>query len=168
MLQLREKRLDDRDLFDLAHAVRRAFAGTLLINGRLDVAVAVRADGVHLPSTGLEPTVLREASTDLLLGASLHQLDELTDERLNALDYLTFSPVFDTPSKRRFGRPQGLTRLRHACNRSSRPVFALGGITAETLESIAGAGAYGAAAIRLFAESESSRQALVWARSRLG
>jgi thiamine-phosphate pyrophosphorylase len=150
-LQLREKQLGDRALFELARTARRHFGGTLLINGRADIARAARADGVHLPADGVPIALLRAAFGDaLLIGRSTHSVGEILQARAEGADYVTFGPVWATPSKRRLGAPQGLRGLRAAAA-VELPVLALGGVTAQRAERAHRAGAWGVAGIRLFA-----------------
>lgn len=155
-VQLREKHLDDRSLFELARQARKLLPREvlLLINGRADVALAAGADGVHLPSSGLPVAALRQRfGTRLLLGRSTHAPDEVTAAREEGADYVTFGPVYATPSKAAYGPPPGLDGLRRAVT-ASLPVLALGGVDPERLEEVAAAGAHGVAGIRAFRETE--------------
>ncbi|MEM1182639.1 MAG: thiamine phosphate synthase [Acidobacteriota bacterium] len=154
-LQIRAKLLDDRALESLARSVVGAVAGRLrvLVNGRADIATAVGADGVHLPSHGVRPGAVRRRFPDLLLGLSTHHADDI-EEAGAAVDYVTFGPVFDTPSKRAFGDPVGPGALRRAA-RHGVPILALGGIDAAAVPTVAAAGASGAAAIRALQDKAS-------------
>jgi thiamine-phosphate pyrophosphorylase len=150
-VQLREKDLDDRALFELAvEAKRRLPSDTLLlINGRCDMAMAAGASGVHLPSDAVPVAALRRRYGDrLVIGCSTHHRDEVIAARDAGADYVTFGPVFDTPSKATYGPPPGLAGLR-AVTGLGIPVLALGGMTCERFAEVAEAGARGAAAIRL-------------------
>lgn len=148
-VQIREKDLDDRALFGL---VRLARAGMpprtrLLVNGRLDVAVAAGADGVHLPADGVPVAPLRQRfGPKVLIGRSTHRLEEVERARDEGADYVTFGPVYDTPGK---GPAVGLGELARAAA-TGLPVYALGGVTLERFEELAAAGASGVAAIRMF------------------
>ena len=147
-LQIREKALDDRRLHDLTRRVVELARGRLdvVVNGRPDIALAAGAQGVHLPSSGLPPGPLRRRWPRLLLGLSTHS-DADIEAAGDAVDYVTFGPVYATPSKARYGPPRGLEALRRAC-RLGVPVLALGGVGPGQLSHVAGAGAAGAAAIR--------------------
>jgi thiamine-phosphate pyrophosphorylase len=148
-VQIREKDLDDRDLFDLTRLARTVLppAVRLLVNGRLDVALAAGADGVHLPADGVPVRALRARFGDgVLIGRSTHTVGEVERARGEGADYVTFGPVFATPGK---GAPVGLEGLARAAA-AGVPVFALGGVTLERFGELAGAGAAGVAAIRLF------------------
>ncbi|MFH2007821.1 MAG: thiamine phosphate synthase [bacterium] len=152
-VQLREKDLGARDLCDLAREVltvtRRAGA-PLLINDRLDVALAVRADGVHLAGHSLPPREARELlGPERLLGASAHSLAEARAAQEAGCDFATFGPVFATPSKARYGPPVGLEPLREACAElATFPLLALGGVELANASSCRAAGARGVAVIR--------------------
>jgi len=141
MVQIREKDLPVRELFEFTLAVletRGVIPTKILVNARADVALAAGADGVHLPA--LAP---REAPQGLLVGRSCHTLEEV---RTAQADFVTFSPVFDSPGK---GASIGLDALRAAC-KVGPPVYALGGVTWENAESCVQAGAVGISGIRLF------------------
>lgn len=158
-LQLREKQLDDRALFQLALALRRHLGDALplVINGRADVALAAGVAGVHLPAAGVPVAALRRRfGSRLWLGCSTHHPDEVAQAAQDGADYVTFGPVFPTPSKAAYGAPPGLDGLRQAAAHGL-PVFALGGVCAENLPQVAAAGAYGAAGIRVFQYPETLR-----------
>ena len=151
-LQLREKDLDDRDLYALARLARTLLPPPfpLLVNGRLDIALAAGADGVHLPADGVPAAPLRArfgaGGTTLLIGSSTHSVAEVERARDEGADYATFGPVYATPGK---GAPVGLRELARAAA-TGLPVYALGGVTLERFGELAAAGAAGIAAIRLF------------------
>jgi thiamine-phosphate pyrophosphorylase len=152
-LQLREKDLDDRDLFTLARLARTLLPPPipLLVNGRLDIALAAGADGVHLPADGVPAPPLRArfgaaAAGTLLIGRSTHSVAEVERARDEGADYATFGPVYATPGK---GEPVGLAELARAAA-TGLPVYALGGVTLDRFGELAAAGAAGIAAIRLF------------------
>ena len=151
-VQLREKDLDDRALYGLARLARSALprSTALLVNGRLDVALAAGADGAHLPADGLPLDVLRRRfGPDVLLGRSTHSVEEVEHARAEGADYVTFGPFEPVPGKERFGPPPGLDGLSRAAA-CGIPVYALGGVRLELLREIAAAGAAGVAGIRMF------------------
>lgn len=152
-LQVREKDLDDRARFELACAARAAFPppGTLLVNGRVDLALAAAADGVHLPATGLPVAALRRATRrPLLVGRSTHTLAEVRRALAEGADYVVFGPIFATPSKAGRIRPRGISSLAAAAAIGI-PVLALGGIEdGERAERALAAGAWGVAGVRGF------------------
>lgn len=150
-VQLREKDLSAAELYPLARRLRQLTGrcgARLLINDRLDVALAVEADGVHLGGHSLPVAVAREVlGPDKLIGVSTHRSVELLAARRDGADFVTFGPVFFTPSKAAFGGPVGLDALREACAAAPLPVFALGGVTAERLSQVRSAGSHGVALI---------------------
>jgi thiamine-phosphate pyrophosphorylase len=148
-VQLREKDLDDRALYGLTRLARSILppAVRLLVNGRLDVALAAGADGIHLPADGVPVAALRARfGGGLLIGRSTHTVAEVERARDGGADYVTFGPVYATPGK---GAPVDSGELARAAA-SGLPVYALGGITLERFGELATAGAAGIAAIRLF------------------
>jgi len=160
-IQLREKDFSGRALLELTEAAAaRAVAASILVNDRLDVALAAGAAGVHLGGESLPVAEVaqfraaRRAPAGFLIGRSCHALEEALQAERDAADYLFFGPVFATPSKAAFGPPQGIDALAAVCRRVHIPVFAIGGITLENATACTAAGAAGVAAIRLFQESE--------------
>jgi len=150
-IQLREKDLPTDQLYRLAKELRRLtleYSAKLLINERVDLALAVAADGVHLPGNSLPIPIARKLlGPQRLIGISTHHLDEIDRACQQGADFVTFGPVFSTPSKASYGPPQGLAALREACRISSIPVFALGGVKAEQKTEIRNSGAAGIALI---------------------
>jgi thiamine-phosphate pyrophosphorylase len=165
-IQIREKDLDARTLVELARfavAETRATAARVLVNDRLDVAVAASAGGVHLgeKSLALESVIEWRRSTgrmDFLVGVSCHSLESARAAGRGGADYIFFGPVFATPSKAAFGAPQGIERLREVCASVGTPVLAIGGLNVEGAHECIGAGASGVAAIRLFQDSADSAE----------
>jgi thiamine-phosphate pyrophosphorylase len=169
-IQLREKDLPARDLERLALEARRAIiigvtansksTTRLLINSRTDLALASRANGVHLRSDDISPREVRgiwtkaedNAHPDIrplsVVAVSCHTPDEVNQAAENAADFAVFAPVFEKHG----ATPAGLDPLRQAC-RASIPVLALGGVTLENAESCLQVGASGIAGIRLFQEN---------------
>jgi thiamine-phosphate pyrophosphorylase len=170
-IQLREKDLEGRPLFDLAAKAMSASVASrsaetrarvlvrTLINDRLDVAWALQAGGVHLGENSLpvgEVARWRDQAgrADFLVGASCHSLERAVEAAGAGADYIFFGPVFATPSKEAFGLPQGLEKLGEVCRAVSIPVLAIGGISQESVAACLDAGAAGIAAIRLFQEAQ--------------
>ncbi len=150
-VQLREKDLSPRELYPLARELRaltRRHGARLLINDRIDLAQAVAADGVHLAGTSLPTTVARGLlGPQPLIGVSTHHHDEVLAAARDGADFVTFGPVYATPSKAAYGPPVGLDALRAACAVAPLPVFALGGVKAEHIPTLRAAGALGIALI---------------------
>ncbi|HET9599189.1 MAG TPA: thiamine phosphate synthase [Anaeromyxobacteraceae bacterium] len=150
-LHLREKDLGGGPLLTLARLLVRACRETgqrLVVNDRIDVALAAGADGVHLPSAGVPPADARRlVGPDRLVGVSCHGEADVRRARQGGADYATFGPVFDTPSKRAYGPPVGLEALAAAA-RLGFPLVALGGVEPANAAVAMAAGARGLAAIR--------------------
>ena len=150
-VQLREKDLEVRALLALAEPLREAtrrHGARLLINDRADVALAVGADGVQRTHTSLPVAALRGITPPgFLIGASAHSTAEAREAATEGADFVVFGPVYDTPSKRRYGPPQGLAALEAAAVATPRPLLAVGGITPERVREVRAAGAAGVAVI---------------------
>jgi thiamine-phosphate pyrophosphorylase len=150
-VQLREKDLEVRALLALAEPLREAtrrHGARLLINDRADVALAVGADGVQRTHTSLPVAALRGITPPgFLIGASAHSTPEAREAATEGADFVVFGPVYDTPSKRRYGPPQGLAALEAAAAATPRPLLAVGGITPERVREVRAAGAAGVAVI---------------------
>ena len=157
-VQLREKDLGGRALLDLARAIQpltARYAGRLLFNDRVDVALAASADGVHLPGDGLPPDVTRGLiGPGCLIGVSTHSAVEGEAALQAGADFVVFGPVYDTPSKRLYGPPQGVAALAEVCRRVTIPVLAIGGVTPDRVPEIRAAGAAGVAVIRALLEAD--------------
>jgi thiamine-phosphate pyrophosphorylase len=157
-IQIREKDLGSRELLELARFAVAAARGTqtrVLINDRLDVALAARAAGIHLGENSLPlETVARwrhsSGRKDFQIGVSCHSIEAARAAEAGGADYIFFGPVFATPSKAAFGAPQGIERLREVCASVKIPVLAIGGVNFENGRECLKAGASGVAAIRLF------------------
>lgn len=155
LIQIREKDLATRPLLELAARAVELAKGSrsrILINDRLDLALVAKLDGVHLGhhSAGIDTVRKKLGQTNLLIGASVHSLDELLHAATEGATFATFGPIFATPSKSAYGLPLGLDQLKAVCRCASIPVFALGGIDLETYRLCLAAGAAGVAAIRMF------------------
>ncbi|MGH7375189.1 MAG: thiamine phosphate synthase [Candidatus Rokuibacteriota bacterium] len=150
-VQLREKDLEVRPLLALAAELRestRRHGARLLINDRADVALAAGADGVQRTHLSLPVDALRAITpTRFLIGASAHSTSEAQQAVEQGADFVVFGPVYDTPSKRRYGPPQGLAALEAVAHAVARPVLAVGGLTPERVSEVLAAGAAGVAVI---------------------
>jgi thiamine-phosphate pyrophosphorylase len=171
-IQLREKDLSGKDAASLTReALRRVSkqashgqaTSRILVNDRLDVALAEQAGGVHLSENSLPVEearrLLRASPTaetrkrSFLVGVSCHSCEAAKSAAGAGANYVFFGPVFATPSKAAYGTPQGLDRLAEVCSSVDIPVLAIGGITQANISSCLSAGASGVAAIRLFQDS---------------
>lgn len=168
-VQIREKDLEGGPLFALACKAVNVASGArdagrdrarIYMNDRVDVAIAAHAAGVHLGSESVpsDDTMrwCREgnAPSGFEVGVSCHSIDSAREAEQAGVDYIFFGPVFDTPSKRAFGTPQGVQRLREVCRAVRIRVIAIGGVDETNAEECIGAGASGIAAIRMFQQRD--------------
>ena len=148
-VQLRDKDLSGRALTELARALRdkTAAAGVrLFVNDRIDVALSVGADGVHLGGASLSPADAQAIAPALAIAISAHQIDDLR-AAVGQAAFAVFGPIYDTPSKRRYGPPVGLAALEAAAG-VGLPLIAIGGIDPGHTGDVRRSGAYGLACIR--------------------
>jgi thiamine-phosphate pyrophosphorylase len=159
LIQIREKRLTARVLFELATraaALTRGSSSRLLINDRADVAAAAGADGVHLTSQSIDARIVRDVFGEkFLIGVSTHSLAEASEAKAAASDFVVFGPVFETASKREYGAPAGVERLAEVARAlADFPVLALGGINLTNAATCLQAGASGIASIGIFSRPD--------------
>lgn len=165
-VQIREKDLPARDLYRLALQVRAMARGgrtRILINDRLDIALAADLHGVHLAQASLpaEAVRTRVSKRGFLIGVSTHNRLEVDEALRQGADYLVFGPVFATPSKQPYGSPVTPSALREAVRQSNRPILALGGIDLHNYLECLKQGAAGIAGIRLFQRPEPGLSSLI-------
>jgi thiamine-phosphate pyrophosphorylase len=150
-VQLREKDLPVRELLEMAYRMReltQKYRARLFINDRVDVAMCVGADGVHLGQSGIPVSAVRNMVKEgFIIGASTHSVDEATTAEREGADFVTFGPLFETPSKRRYGAPLGIGSMGEARKRVSLPIFGIGGIQQGKVREVMDSGAFGVALI---------------------
>lgn len=149
-LQLREKRLNSKDLLTLALEVKplvQRYNAKLFINDRADIAVMAGADGVHLTEASVQASEVKNNFPELIVGVSTHSLEGARLAETQGADFITFSPIYETPSKTSYGPPQGLDPLRQVTQSARLPVLALGGITLHRVPECLEHGAFGVAVI---------------------
>jgi len=149
-VQLRDRRVAGGVLLAAACALREitgAANAVLLVNDRIDVALAADADGVHLPAASFPVAAARRLlGPDAWIGRSTHAPHEVEAAAADGADYVVLGPIFATPSKEPFGAPLGVAAL--PVGRGTTPVIAIGGINAENVGVTRRAGAHGVAVIR--------------------
>jgi len=178
-IQLREKDLGTREFLELAYKMRaltKKYNAKLFINDRLDIALAVEADGVHLAQNSIPADAVKKAiravrftlntqhqipphppltkggwgdfyASRFLIGVSTHSLKEARDAEKAGADFITFGPVYRTASKLKYGAPLGIDKLIQITRKVHIPVFAIGGVKSNRIEELRKAGAYGVAMI---------------------
>lgn len=151
-VQLRERNLTTRQLLALAEALRTRtdrYAAALLINDRIDVALACAADGVHLPADSFAIGAARALlGAQRVIGVSTHAPGEVAAAAAAGADFAVFGPIYDTPSKRPYGKPLGVRALDAARAAATLPLFAIGGVDARRGAEVLAHGADGIAVIR--------------------
>lgn len=156
IIQIREKRLTSKQVFEIVTEAAAITAGSrtrLLVNDRTDIALAARADGVHLRSDSVETRVVRKSvPKGFMIGVSAHDMLALERARDEGADFATFGPIFDTPGK---SAPISPEELQRACRLLAPfPILALGGIDGSNAAFVLSAGAAGFAAIRFLNSDE--------------
>ncbi len=155
LIQIREKDLSVRELREFtnsAKALASPHGAKILVNDRVDVALAVSADGVHLRANSVPVTEVRKIVSQeiFLIGVSTHSITEAQTAEAGKADFIVCGPVYPTPSKSSFGEPLGLQKFAEICRAVRIPVLALGGITIHNFAAPLAAGAAGIAGIGLF------------------
>jgi thiamine-phosphate pyrophosphorylase len=162
LIQVREKNLTTKVLYELvgqAAEITHSGATKLLVNDRADVAWSAGAHGVHLTAHSLPASVVRQSfGNDFLIGVSTHSLNEAQSAQIEHADFAVFGPVFQTPSKERYGTPVGLEQLKQVCSELKPfPILAIGGVAEDNFADCLRAGAQGIAAIRMFDDPQRLR-----------
>ncbi len=150
-VQLREKDLSGAELYRLAVELRRLtseYGARLIINDRLDIALAVDADGVQIGIGSMPVAAVRQVlGPDRIIGYSAHAIDEALLAQADGADFVTFGPLYQTPSKAVYGAPCGIEMLSDAVRLLEIPVIALGGLKPENISEALAAGSHGVALI---------------------
>jgi thiamine-phosphate pyrophosphorylase len=161
-VQVREKDLPIRELLALAQELRaltKEFGAKLFINDQVDIAVAVDADGVHLGHQSLPASAVRNmVGKTMMIGVSTHTVEEARAAESAGADFVTFGPIFETPSKAHLGGPVGLEALKEAKRVVDIPLFGLGGIKGKNIGHVLWAGAYGIGMISAIFGAEDIRK----------
>lgn len=159
-VQLRGKNLPAKELLKLGEKLRFITSkGSVkfFINDRLDIAMALDADGIHLGQNSLSARLVRKLSRNRFsIGVSTHNLREAKKAEEEGADFITFGPIFATPSKLVYGAPVGLNRLLNVTRKINIPVFAIGGVTLGKIGDVIRNGAYGIAVISAILNARSA------------
>lgn len=151
MVQLREKDIDTRTFIEEAlelKALLGPLGVPLIINDRVDVALASDADGVHIGQSDMPYSIARRLlGPDRIIGLSVENMDQVAQANALDVDYIGVSPVFATPTKTDTARPFGLDGLREAVKLSHHPTVAIGGMNALTAADVMAAGTDGIAVV---------------------
>jgi thiamine-phosphate pyrophosphorylase len=157
-VQLREKDLGTRDLLDMSYKMRyltRTYGAKLFINDRVDIALAVEADGVHLGRESIPVNAVKKTFQNKLnIAVSTHNLDEALEAERGGADFITLGPVYHTPSKIKYGDPIGIETLRNIKAKISIPLFAIGGMKLDNVAEVKETGAHGVALISAILTAE--------------
>jgi len=158
-VQLREKDLPTRELLNMAYKFREItsrYNAKLIINDRLDIALCVDADGVHLGQNSIPVGAVRKLINALrithhasrfLIGVSTHNIAEASTAEKEGADFITYGPIYPTHSKLQYGKPVGLESLAEAAKKINIPIWGIGGIKLDNVSDVINAGAHGVALI---------------------
>jgi thiamine-phosphate pyrophosphorylase len=161
-LQLREKGLSVRELFEMAVKLREVtlrYKTKLFINDRIDVALSVGADGVQLGQKSLPVDRVRNlVGEKMMIGVSTHSKDEAFEAEHGGADFITFGPIHESPSKKKYGPPVGIEMLENITGKLSTPLFGIGGIERDRVSSVLESGAWGVALISAIFASDNTKK----------
>ncbi len=150
-IQVRGKNIPPREIiyiFDGIRKTARDHGCNIFINDRVDLAMILKAEGIHLAQNSIPISRVRQlVGNDFLIGISTHSLREAKEAEKGGADFITFGPIFETESKKRYGPPAGINRLREVVRSVHIPVLAIGGIKEENVREVLNAGAHGIAVI---------------------
>ncbi|HCH2843421.1 TPA: thiamine phosphate synthase [Vibrio parahaemolyticus] len=163
MVQVREKHGDVRAFIERAQAVKTILEGTgvpLIINDRVDVALAVDADGVHLGQSDMPAEIARQLiGPNKILGLSIETEDQLAEADSLPIDYIGLSAIFATPTKNNTKKHWGIGGLKMALNTTSLPIVAIGGINETNIPALSATGVHGLALVSAICHAENPTKA---------
>ncbi|MDH5768263.1 MAG: thiamine phosphate synthase [Nitrospirota bacterium] len=161
-VQLRERDLNTRELLELANKMReltKKYHVKLFINDRVDIALSVDADGVHIGQKSIPAHAVRKIVQEkLIIGVSTHSLDEALEAERDGADFITLGPIYETISKLKYGKPIGVDTLKRVKSKLSMPVFGIGGIKLDKVREVKETGADGIALISAILASKDIRK----------
>ncbi|MCF7507327.1 thiamine phosphate synthase [Vibrio sp. D54] len=163
MVQVREKHGDVRAFIERAQAVKDILKDTnvpLIINDRVDVALAVDADGVHLGQSDMPATIARELiGPNKILGLSIENEEQLAQANSLPIDYIGLSAIFATPTKTNTKKHWGIDGLKMALETTSLPIVAIGGINESNIPQLSATGVHGLALVSAICHAEDPKAA---------
>ncbi len=163
MVQLREKDCSTREFVDLASRLKdklKPFNIPLIINDRIDVALAADVDGVHIGQSDMPYTIARKLlGNDKIIGLSVENMEQVEAANLLDVDYIGISPVFSTPTKTDTFKPFGLEGVKKVMEISKHQAVAIGGINTSNVIDIFNAGANGIAVVSAICSADNPREA---------
>ena len=163
IVQLREKDASTGEFIELAFRLKdilRPYNVPLIINDRVDVALAVDAEGLHIGQSDMPYEIARKLlGPGKIIGLSVENMDDLLEANKLDVDYVGISPVYGTPTKTDTAEPFGLEGLRRAVELSVHPTVAIGGMNARTIADVIAVGADGVAVVSAICSAESPRTA---------
>ncbi|WP_417868501.1 thiamine phosphate synthase [Vibrio furnissii] len=163
LVQVREKQGDVRTFIERAAAVKAVLSGSgvpLIINDRVDVALVVDADGVHLGQSDMPATLARQLlGPDKLIGLSVENEQQFEQAQSLPVDYLGLSAIFATPTKTNTVKHWGLDGLNWAMARSRLPMVAIGGLNTRNIAAVAQTGVHGIALVSAISHAPDPQQA---------
>ncbi|MFZ6031198.1 MAG: thiamine phosphate synthase [Chloroflexota bacterium] len=163
MVQLREKQASTRSFVEEALAVKKLLTPyriPLIINDRLDVALAVQADGLHIGQTDMPyPLARRLMGSEAIIGLSVETVEQVLEADAYDVDYLGISPIFETPTKPELGIAWGLDGLAQVRKLSRHALVAIGGLNADNAEAVLRHGADGLAVVSAICAAPDPRRA---------
>jgi thiamine-phosphate pyrophosphorylase len=161
-VQVREKHHDIRAFIHRARAIKEVLMGTnvpLIINDRVDVALAVEADGVHLGQSDMPVSVARKiVGSKMLIGLSVENEQQLKESQFLPIDYIGLSAIFATPTKTDTVKQWGISGLQNALKKSKLPIVAIGGINQSNIAKIASTGVEGIAIVSAISHSDDPKK----------
>jgi thiamine-phosphate pyrophosphorylase len=163
MVQLREKNCNSKEFYELGIRLKkllRAYNIPLIVNDRLDIALAIDADGLHIGQSDLPWDVARRLlGKDKILGVSVETMQQAEESNDLDVDYIGISPVFGTPTKTDTLKPFGLNGVKSVSSITRHPNVAIGGINMQNAAQIMDHGANGIAVVSAISSAENPRLA---------
>ncbi|RBW63505.1 thiamine phosphate synthase [Vibrionales bacterium C3R12] len=162
MVQVREKHGYIQSFIQRAQAVKTVLEGTnvpLIINDRVDVALAVDADGVHLGQSDMPVKIARQLiGKDKILGLSVENEQQLQESQSLPIDYIGLSAIFSTPTKTNINKEWGISGLAQAVSKSALPIVAIGGLSSDNLDAVVATKVAGIALVSAICHADSPKQ----------